>query len=265
MLKSVLRVTVLAASLTSGAVAAEILYGVTLINNQLLTLDTATGAATLVGPLSSSMSALGLATSGGRLYTFDQVADVIREIDPATGSTVTTHDVGLGNLIGEGGLAMMGNGTGFLVTGNGVTGNLYSFNVNTNTSSLIGPTLSFDGLEFIGGVLYGINQVNGALYTVNQGTGQTTLVGPGITPAGSLSGLAARSDGTLFGLQNGTTLYSIDAATGIATSIGATGFNDIAGLTFFDDQEPIPEPSTIALLGAGLAAMALVHRRRRAG
>ena len=75
------------------AAKADTLYGIT-FSNQLITINQSTGAGTLVGPLDSSMSAFDLTSINGKLYTFDQTADVVRQLDPATGHTLATISVG---------------------------------------------------------------------------------------------------------------------------------------------------------------------------
>jgi hypothetical protein len=51
----------------------------------------------------------------------------------------------------------------------------------------------------------------------------------------------------------------------LSTAIGfsLSGGGDIAVLTGFAQIVPVPEPSSLALLGIGAAALALVARRRR--
>jgi hypothetical protein len=95
--------------------AAPVLFGIT-FDETLIRIDTASGAGTLVGNLSSRMEAFGLGTRNNRLYTFDQNADLVRELSPTDGSTLNSYDVGI-STFGEGGLAFRADGIGFLAQG----------------------------------------------------------------------------------------------------------------------------------------------------
>jgi hypothetical protein len=100
------------AVLMTPAFARATLLGVT-FGNELVTIDETTGAGTLVGRLDSPMAAFGLADYNGRLFTYDQIAYLVVELDPATGHTLNTYDLGL-HLIGEGAIAFRSDGIGFV-------------------------------------------------------------------------------------------------------------------------------------------------------
>ena len=118
------------------------------------------------------MDAFGLSDRGGALYTFDQTADVVRQLDPNSGATLNTIDVGI-STIGEGAIAFRSDGAGFMSRSSGATGDLWSIDVMSGTSMSIGGlTVSMDGMDFNSSdVLYGISQSTAALYTIDQGTG----------------------------------------------------------------------------------------------
>ncbi len=56
-------------------------------------------------------------------------------------------------------------------------------------------------------------------------------------------------------------LYSLNTNTGSATLIGHTGLTNVSFNGFAD--APVPEPSTAAMIGLGLAGLALVRSRFR--
>ena len=247
----------------------ETLYGIT-FNEQLITINTSTGLGNLVGNLDTAMGGFGLATRSGKLYTFDQTADRIRELDPLTAHTLNTINIGVAT-IGEGGITFRSDGIGFMSRSSGGIGTLWSFDItvpsSTNISGDDGLRPSMDGLDFNSAdALYGITQSSNLygshkLYTINQTTGATTLIGDtGITDNDTLSGLAFRSDGVLFTEINNS-LYTINPLTGEATFVGRIGFEGISGLTFVGEGK-VPEPSTMLLLGSGLIGLAGFARKK---
>jgi len=253
-LRQLLALVILCSAKT--ALAVEVLYAIT-FDDELLTINSATGAGTLVGALDTSMLGLGLGTRAGKLYTFDQQADRVRELSPTTADTLNTYDVGIAT-IGEGGLGFRSDGIGFLASL--AAGGLHTFDITLGTSApfAAGATRPFmDGLDFNSSdVLYGISDVTLALYTINQITGATTLVGDtGFDSTSRLSGLAFRSDDVLFGVINDN-LYTINTGSGAATLVGAIGYDRVSGLTFVPESR-----ATFGLLG--LAAMGLAGFRRR--
>jgi hypothetical protein len=259
---------------------ADQLYGIT-FSNQLITINPTTGAGTLVGNLDSQMFGYGLAVQNGKLYTYDQNAEVIRQLDPNTAHTLATISIGnTSGFVGEGDLAFRSDGTGFLSTAGSPGVSLFSFNISNNTSSKISAEqFLFDGLAFNSSdVLYGLSQAQSGdgtskLYTLDQTTGAKTLVGALNVPSATneiLGGLTFDSGGTLYGeLSDGSstsTLVTIDPATGQATTIGnIAGFGNVSGIAFLPSAvTAAPEPSTLVLTGIGLVSLSLARRRRAA-
>ena len=248
--------------ITPGMARADFMYAIT-FDEELLSIDISTGAGTLIGYLDSSMAGFGLGDRGTSLYTFDQMADRIVQLDPATGHTLATIDIGVGDIQGEGSLAFRSDGIGFMTRSWGDTGQLWSFDITVPSSNAItglgGLTPSMDGADFNGSdVLYGISQTTASLYTINQTTGATTLIGDtGFNSSAGVSGLTFTSDGTLYGVIDDA-LYTINTATGAATLIGVIGFNDVSGLTAI---APVPVPAAVLLSILGLSAVGIKLRK----
>jgi outer membrane protein assembly factor BamB len=252
--------------------ATPVLFGVTFLGasdptgDQLLRLDTTTGAGSVVGNLGVDRRVLGLGTWDNHLYAYASATGQLLELDPATGQTLDT--VGLGVFTGEGGLDFRSDGTGFLVHTTGSTAELLSFQIGSpQVTPVAGGLPRMDGLAFQPGTdaLFGISQTTYVLYVIDPSNGAVTEIGrTGISSQITLSGLAFAPDGTLF-LATAGQLYTLDPTDGAATSVGATGFSNVSGLTFVDvpEGEPIPEPATALLLGGGLLGLAWRTRRRR--
>ena len=253
----------------AGIGRADTLYGITL-SNQLITIDPTTGAGTLIGSLDSPMAPYGLAASGGKLYTYDQSADLIRQIDPNTGHTLASFSIGAGNLFGEGELTFRSDGIGFLSTSGGAGVSILSLNLATSSSSNISnEPFFFDGLAFNNAdVLYGMSQAQfgdgvSKLYTISQTTGGLSLLGSlNISAANTeiLGGLTFRSNGTLFAAlsdQSTSTFATVNPATGQATAIGTiTGFGDVSGIAFLTPAvNEVPEPGTFVLMGTAIVGL----------
>ena len=267
--------------------ADALLYGVTLDDN-LITINTATGAGTLVGALNPSMAALGIGSTGGQLFVYDQNNQLLQQVNPTNAATLTSTNLGITNTE-EGDLTFRKDGTGFLMSNVDPSGTftstatLYSFDRTIPSSTVVTTTTDplMDGLAFSpGGTLFGLDQavapfggplVQPALYTIDPTTGVATLVGStGVSGSFGLGGLAFRSDGALFGTftsfgASDSNLYRIDPSTGAATFVGSTGFGQLDGLAFLDTTTTaVPEPSTNLLLGTALLFLVAWTRGRKA-
>jgi hypothetical protein len=211
-----------------------------------------TAAGKLVGPVPLAGGSFGIGFRGNKLYAWDVGAQVVRELNPATGASVGVTNIALAvPATWEGDITFRSDGIGFLVGGNGGANNLlYSFDITVPSST---PIPGMPANPFLGGlafdpasVLYALADDGTKLYTINQATGALTLVGnttlaiPGI----NCEGLAFDASGKLFAaLSVGagpSSLYSLNPATGVATLIGPIGFGGIGGLSFVPAAAPKP-------------------------
>lgn len=271
----------LAGLLTAAAVpaGAQTFLGVSYIDDQLISINGATGLGTQIGSLTPGASPSGLAATGGNLYTFDSSTDRLLQISPATGATLASTDIGVNNAFGQGSLAFNSAGQGFLSSpldnSFNTTNALYEFTPGGAPATLIGTTSdSLSALAFSpSGTLYGLGKGDGNVFTFNTSTGASTLVGNlgvGLDPMGgqpALSPISALtfSGGSLFASINDQ-LYTVNTSTGAASlyapGAGGTGigFSSISGLV---PAAAVPEASTVVSFGALLALGGLLIIRRR--
>jgi DNA-binding beta-propeller fold protein YncE len=209
------------------------LYGASANNQQLYTINPATGASLSVG--STGLPNLiegGLAFSpGGTLYgafvfpdhelvTINPVTGAASNVGPMTGS----DDVSA--------LAVNSSGT------------LYALDLHTNTGLV--PQL------------YTLNTSTGAILT-------TTTLSASLGSA--LAGMAFDPDtGALYVAASGTdSLYTVNTSTGVLSSVGSLGGPgaDVSGIAFVT----IPEPTSTALacVAAGTTLLGRTRRRRAGG
>jgi hypothetical protein len=228
-------------TLAARAGAQTALYGVA-SNGDLIRLDKATGAGTLIG--NSGVGANGAAAdSTGRVLSGGGNADQIIQIDPATGAgslflTTTGRPFGYGIR----GMAIDASDHLYVVLSQADTtaiDTLATIDMTTGVYTVIGPTGRSDiqALAFSpSGSLYalGVN-LGGRLYQLDPATGAATIIGGG-SLAGDDQALEFDIDGTAYACRAG--LRTVDIATGAATLIGATGFTDIRGMALVGQAAP---------------------------
>ena len=257
----------MAAAAISAPAWGSTLYGIT-FGDQLITINTSTGAGTVVGTLSTSMGAFDLGTYNNNLLAYDQNANLFREINPANAQTITSFSVGGANLHGEGSFVAKTDGTGYL---DAAANGFYSFNLVAGTSALINASTgtTFDGLALSsGGTLFAIDQGGDSLYSINTSTGGPTLIGltgiPQPSPSYVFGALAFDQSGNLYAALsdgvNNNNLYSINPATGAAAPIGPIGSGlTVSGIAFYP-ASTVPEPASAWLTAAGLLLAAWLRR-----
>ncbi len=227
----------------------------------LLTVDTTSGAGTLLGSSSLGgipglairpsdgmvfgVSANSQANGGGRLYILDAV----------TAETTLVGNTGLSFL------DAIAFGPGDSLYGIDGSFNLHRINTTTAATTLIGNTGDvFAGLAFdpTTGILYG--SIGGfqpvapdAIFTINPSTGAKTLVGTtglGGTYGNSTPDIAFDQAGNMYGVKGGgssvNVFFSINKSTGAGSVIGdSIGYRAVSGLASYVTFGPPPSPPAI--------------------
>ncbi len=220
----------------------SLIYGVSL-SNKIYTVNQTTGAASFVVSLDTAVVSAAL----GYGIDFNPVADF------GTGASLRLVSSAGNNYAINASTGVVGNLAGVNI-GGGFTGVAYSNSV-PNPSAAPASTK-----------LYYINSNADTLSVATTG-----FNAPVITTVGALgvdvlkaNGFEVLANGMAFAALNvdGSSLtsglYSIDLATGAATSLGT--FNGtLSGLTV----AAVPEPQTYALFGAGLLALGAALRKRK--
>jgi len=210
----------------------------------LITIDSATGAATVVGPVTFKSDGIAFAPDG-TLYAADNTTLQLVILDPTTGAVA--------NVVGPFGLA--GSIEGLVVRptdsvlfgSNVVTESLYTIDTSTGALTLVGPfnkpmsTLTGLAFNLDGSVLYAIDYNDGCLFTINQSTGEATTVGCG--GQGPLGMARDPVTGTFYVAEYDpfadAVLSIVSLADGSRTTVGnMTGFPLVEGLSF-DSEVPV--------------------------
>lgn len=250
------------------ASAAPILYSVqSNSNDHLYSIDAATGVATDLGALSFT-DAEGLAFVGNTLFAIggneEQFWNITTPPGSLIGSTGTRDGVDAGLDYNS------ANGTMYNIQSQSSGSWLYTINLVTGAATLVGSNSVFsDGLAIDSdGNAFAIDGIfANSLYSLNLGTGAATLIGGlGLGNISVQFGLTF-ADGLLYGLSSAGNIYTINTATGAATLAASTtcggvacdGWEGLAAPT----SVSVPEPGTLAILGLGLAGLAVARRRKQ--
>lgn len=245
-------------------------------NHSLLyTINTTTGAATLVGDTGFNLRGLSYNPLTGRAY--GSVAEIeagggLYEINLATGAATFIGGTqnfskmdfdGSGNLVGYGTRAEPN------------AYNFYSIDVNTGNGTLLNSNAISTGhvvfdiaYSSADNEMYFYQQLDGGpgdgLWTVDTTDGTLTSVVSGVLQQ-YRPDIAADASGNLFAIdrEHITSLYTLDKTTGNTSFVGLNGVG-LNSIAFADDVSAVPEPATMALLGlTGLGGLGLRLRRRR--
>lgn len=251
------------ASRAFGALESSIGYVSDSSGAQLLTVDLATGQASVVGPFGIVTNVTGLAydPGGDVMYGISAAEDALYTINMDTGAATLIGGFGLGDSLFMHGLTYDSK-TNTLYSSASYQKTLYTIDVTTGIASAVASTspTSISGLAMdpVEDILYGspASLIGNAVYTIDKTTGATTGLGTGTL---AFNGLAFDPlTERLFGVRNeDDSLYWIDTVTGEGNLIGNLGIYDVNPLGF----EIVPEPMSATLLLLGSAIAMRIRRR----
>lgn len=253
-------------SLGASAHASPVVYAVSLFG-PFGTVDVSTGTFKQIGP--ALLDPLGGLVLGPNGYLGVSVSGNLDSLNPATGAVSVIGATGLGSQADT--MAIL-NGT---VYETDLSNNIYTVNTTTGAAQLIGytgippcpppPLAGDESLFTANGNLYetfdSLNPstftpiVDPELYQINPLTGQATLIGS----TAFMIDAAIDLSGTVYAFTANAQVLSLDPATGATTFL--TNYDPAAAI--IGGVAPVPEPTSLALTGIGMAAFIVFKRRSR--
>lgn len=246
--------------LSAAPARGTMLYGIETVQDSLFTVENTTGAVNIVGPLGVEWFFGGIAfDSSGNLFGVEQSDGFLYTINKDTGQATFVGATGTFN---PESLAIIDNvGYTQARTEPGGPNMLYSIALGTGTATEIGSYEGdrVQGLASVNNQLFGTRYTPMELVRLDMATG---LIAESIGAHGLGSGTSLAWADDRFWMIPTTTgnLYSLNPTDAVPTlEFSGLSLGHVTALT----AAPIPEPSTLLLLGTGLLGVVGIARRRK--
>ena len=248
------RVSFAAALITLGAAAGSVradqfAYAVATDQN-LYNVDLTTATPTLVGNTGKFLEGLAMSPTGALYGTDDNFT--LYSLDPTTGAATAIGSTGLSDIEG-----LVFDGTTLLATNSANTTGVYSLDPATAAATLVTTFNESDVTALTLQSPTTLLAANGSeLVSVSLPSGSSSVLGA-LSPTTAAIGFG--TDGVLYSLAENGNEYVVNPTNGTETLVGSAG-----GFFYLDmTGAAIPEPGTVAILGAGLVGFGLIYRHSR--